>query len=113
MLTRKQLDGWNNGDEREIRHTTPGSPRFLICTSVVDGGPRNGEPGPSIASSWMLRRPGPNTDRDRAGAVNKRAPEMTGHQEGVCMASMKKEEARRAVLSEYDRWAKKHPTTPS
>jgi hypothetical protein len=109
MLTRKQLDGWNNGDEREIRHTTPGSPRFLICTSVVDGGPRNGEPGPSIASSWMLRRPGPNTDRDRAGAVNKRAPEMTGHQEGVCMASMKKEEARRAVLSEYDRWAKKHP----
>ena len=47
MLTRKQLDGWNNGDEREIRHTTPGSPRFLICTSVVNGGPRNGEPGPS------------------------------------------------------------------
>ena len=38
---------------------------------------------------------------------------MTGegveHQEGVCMASIKKEEARRAVLSEYDRWAKKHP----
>jgi hypothetical protein len=27
----------------------------------------------------------------------------------VGMASMKKEEARRAVLSEYDRWAKKHP----
>jgi len=25
------------------------------------------------------------------------------------MASMKKEEARRAVLSEYDRWSKKHP----
>jgi hypothetical protein len=25
------------------------------------------------------------------------------------MASMKKEEAKRAVLSEYDRWAKKHP----
>ena len=25
------------------------------------------------------------------------------------MTSMKKEEARRAVLSEYDRWAKKHP----
>ena len=25
------------------------------------------------------------------------------------MAGMKKEEARRAVLSEYDRWAKKHP----
>ena len=49
MLTRKQLDGWNNGDEREIRHTTPGSPRFLICTSVVNGGPRNGEPGPKIA----------------------------------------------------------------
>ena len=46
MLTRKQLDGWNNADEREIRH---GSPRFLICTSVVNGGPRNGEPGPKIA----------------------------------------------------------------
>jgi hypothetical protein len=29
--------------------------------------------------------------------------------EEVYMASMKKEEARRAVLSEYDRWAKKHP----
>jgi hypothetical protein len=29
--------------------------------------------------------------------------------EGLCMASMKKEEARRAILSEYDRWAKKHP----
>jgi hypothetical protein len=28
---------------------------------------------------------------------------------GVCMASMKKEEARRAVLGEYDKWAKKHP----
>ena len=25
------------------------------------------------------------------------------------MASMKKEEARRAVLSEYDRWSKKYP----
>jgi len=25
------------------------------------------------------------------------------------IASMKKEEAKRAVLSEYDRWAKKHP----
>jgi hypothetical protein len=25
------------------------------------------------------------------------------------MASMKKEDAKRAVLSEYDRWAKKHP----
>jgi hypothetical protein len=49
MLTRKQLDGWNNADEREIRHATPGSPRFLICTSVLNGGPRNGEPGPSIA----------------------------------------------------------------
>jgi hypothetical protein len=29
------------------------------------------------------------------------------------MASMKKEEARRAVLSEYDRWAKKHPNDAS
>jgi hypothetical protein len=27
--------------------------------------------------------------------------------------SMKKEEARRAVLSEYDRWAKKHPNDAS
>jgi len=26
------------------------------------------------------------------------------------VTSMKKEEARRAVLSEYDRWAKKHPS---
>jgi len=25
------------------------------------------------------------------------------------MASMKKEDAKRAVLSEYDRWVKKHP----
>ena len=31
------------------------------------------------------------------------------HREEVSIASMKKEEARRAVLSEYDRWAKKHP----
>jgi hypothetical protein len=31
----------------------------------------------------------------------------------VCVASMKKEEARRAVLSEYDRWAKKHPNDAS
>src|SRR5438067_13396790 len=31
------------------------------------------------------------------------------HREEVYMASMKKEEARRAVLSEYDRCAKKHP----
>jgi hypothetical protein len=29
--------------------------------------------------------------------------------EGVWLASMKKEEARRAILSEYDKWAKKHP----
>jgi hypothetical protein len=29
------------------------------------------------------------------------------------MTSMKKEEARRALLSEYDRWAKKHPTKAS
>jgi hypothetical protein len=27
----------------------------------------------------------------------------------VCVASMKKEDARQAVLNEYDRWAKKHP----
>ena len=31
----------------------------------------------------------------------------------VCVASMKKEEARRAVLSEYDSWAKKHPNNAS
>jgi hypothetical protein len=29
------------------------------------------------------------------------------------MASMKKEEARRTVLSEYDKWAKKHPNKAS
>ena len=29
--------------------------------------------------------------------------------EGVRMTSMKKEEARLAIVSEYDRWAKKHP----
>jgi hypothetical protein len=29
--------------------------------------------------------------------------------EGVRMASMKKEETRLAIVSEYDRWAKKHP----
>ena len=29
------------------------------------------------------------------------------------MTSMKKEEARRAVLSEYDRWVKKHPNKAS
>jgi hypothetical protein len=29
--------------------------------------------------------------------------------EGVRMASMKKEKARLAIVSEYDRWAKKHP----
>jgi hypothetical protein len=29
------------------------------------------------------------------------------------MASMKKEEARQAVLGEYDRWAKKHPNDAS
>jgi hypothetical protein len=49
MLTRKQLDAWNNADEREIQQAIPGSPRFLICNSVVNGGPRNGEPGPRIA----------------------------------------------------------------
>jgi hypothetical protein len=30
-----------------------------------------------------------------------------------CVASMKKEEARRVVLSEYDRWEKKHPKDAS
>jgi hypothetical protein len=29
------------------------------------------------------------------------------------MTSTKKEEAKRAVLSEYDRWAKKHPNKAS
>ena len=33
--------------------------------------------------------------------------------EGVCLVTMKKEEARRAILSEYDRWAKKHPNDAS
>jgi hypothetical protein len=31
----------------------------------------------------------------------------------VCVASMNKEAARRAVLSEYDSWAKKHPDQAS
>src|SRR5215469_13656180 len=35
------------------------------------------------------------------------------HRGEVQMSSMKKEEARRAVLSEYDRWAKKHPNKAS
>jgi len=35
------------------------------------------------------------------------------HREEVQMSSMKKEEARRAVLSEYDRWTKKHPKDAS
>ena len=39
--------------------------------------------------------------------------EQASHREEVHMASMKKEEARRAVLSEYDRWAKKHPNDAS
>jgi hypothetical protein len=33
--------------------------------------------------------------------------------EGVCMASMMKEDARQAILSEYDRWANKHPNDGS
>jgi len=28
---------------------------------------------------------------------------------GVCMSRVKKEDARRAILSEYERWSKKHP----
>jgi hypothetical protein len=35
------------------------------------------------------------------------------HREGVCVASMKKEEAKRAVLSAYDSWAKKYPNQAS
>ena len=35
------------------------------------------------------------------------------YREEVQMSSMKKEEARRAVLGEYDRWAKKHPNKAS
>jgi hypothetical protein len=31
----------------------------------------------------------------------------------VCVATMKKEEARRAVLSAYDSWAKKYPNQAS
>ena len=34
-------------------------------------------------------------------------------QDGLHGESMKKEEARRAVLGEYDRWAKKHPNEAS
>jgi hypothetical protein len=28
---------------------------------------------------------------------------------GICMSSVKKGEAKAAILSEYERWAKKHP----
>jgi hypothetical protein len=35
------------------------------------------------------------------------------HQVGVCKSPMKKEDARRAILSEYDGWAKKHPDDAS
>ena len=43
------------------------------------------------------------------------APPFYGvlHREGVCVASMKKEEAKRAVLSAYDSWAKKYPNQAS
>ena len=39
--------------------------------------------------------------------------EQASHQEEVRMASMKKEEARRTVLTEYDRWAKQRPNQAS
>jgi hypothetical protein len=39
--------------------------------------------------------------------------EQASHREEFYMASMKKEEARRAALSEYDTWAKKHPNDAS
>ena len=45
----------------------------------------------------------------RTAAEESQRGEQASHREEVCKASMKKEEARRAVLSEYDRWAKKHP----
>jgi hypothetical protein len=45
----------------------------------------------------------------RTAAEESQRREQASHREEVCKASMKKEEARRAVLSEYDRWAKKHP----
>jgi hypothetical protein len=38
---------------------------------------------------------------------------LDGIGKGLRGESMKKEEARRAVLSEYDRWAKKHPNEAS
>ena len=53
MLTKKQLNAWNTADERALQHATPGSPRFLICTSFVNGGPRNAEPGPRTAI-WFI-----------------------------------------------------------
>jgi hypothetical protein len=54
---------------------------------------------------------------DRLKRLFFRIPEPAGlssglgalHQEGVCMPSVRKEEARRAILSEYEGWAKKHP----
>jgi hypothetical protein len=53
MLTKKQLKAWNTADERALQHATPGSPRFLISTSFVNGGPRNGESGPRTAI-WFI-----------------------------------------------------------
>ena len=47
--------------------------------------------------------------RDLTSAEKEGRCGAASHREEVHMASMKKEETRRAVLSEYDRWAKKHP----
>ena len=45
---------------------------------------------------------------------NRRAGRVAGCLVGrVWVASMNKEESRRAVLSEYDSWAKKHPSQAS
>jgi hypothetical protein len=43
------------------------------------------------------------------GRAEPQRTEQASNREEAHMASMKKEEAKRAVLSEYDRWAKKHP----
>ena len=51
-----------------------------------------------------VKRESPKTAASVAGKASAR-PEL----ESSRMASMKKEEARLAIVSEYERWAKKHP----
>jgi hypothetical protein len=45
----------------------------------------------------------------RSFSVISESRELLARASEDCMAGMKKEEARRAALSEYDGWAKKHP----